>query len=235
MLSALSTENLATMSLTHPWRVIIAWVIVFLVAGGLAGTLFMDSVTTEIKFLNTPESDRAQDFLEDRGLRGPIAVTDVLMVRSADTTVDDEAYRQAVEDLVGRITALGAEVVADAPTYYMTEDDSQVSADRRSTIVPIVLAGGTAHAAENVAEVHEAIEAASMPAGFEVFITGKAILDHELTVGAEKDLVRGEMIGIPIALVILAVVFGAVVAAVVPIILAIVVAIGLVAVIGQGI
>lgn len=74
-----------------------------------------------------------------------------------------------------------------------------------------------------------------MPAGFEVFITGKAILDHELTVGAEKDLVRGEMIGIPIALVILAVVFGAVVAAVVPIILAIVVAIGLVAVIGQGI
>lgn len=46
MLSALSTENLATMSSTHPWRIIGVWVVVFVVAMVLAGTLFMDSVTT---------------------------------------------------------------------------------------------------------------------------------------------------------------------------------------------
>ncbi len=37
MMSALSTENLARASAAHPWRVVIIWVLVFVVAGGLAG------------------------------------------------------------------------------------------------------------------------------------------------------------------------------------------------------
>ena len=71
---ALSTENLARASAAHPWRVVIIWVLVFVVAGGLAGALFMESVTTEVKFLNEPESERAQTFLEER-LKGPRSVT----------------------------------------------------------------------------------------------------------------------------------------------------------------
>lgn len=48
MASKLSTENLARISAAHPWRVIVIWAIVFLVAGGLAGTLFANVITTEI-------------------------------------------------------------------------------------------------------------------------------------------------------------------------------------------
>ena len=235
MANALSTEGLARVSAAHPWRVVIGWVIVFLVAGGLAGALFIDVVTTEIKFLNNPESDRALNFLEDR-LRGEKLVADVLMFRSSDLTVDDAAYRQAVEELASKITALGEEIVVSAQTYYDSEDESQVNESRRSMIVPVVLAGGTAKSEEHIAEVHAVIEDVSLPAGFEVFITGEATLAREFTVAAEEDLLKGEAIGIPVALIILALLFGAVVAAIIPLImaiLAIVVAIGLVAIIGQ--
>ena len=235
MASKLSTENLARISAAHPWRVIVIWAIVFLVAGGLAGTLFANVITTEIKFINDPESDLAQTFLEDR-LRGERMVTDVLMLRSADLTVDEAAYRQAVEEIAGNISALGPEIVSGAPTYYQTGDESQVGNNRRSTIVPIVLVGGTADAEEHIAEVHSVVDAAVLPAGFEVFITGEATLAREFTVAAEEDLLRGEAIGIPVALIILVIVFGAVVAAIIPMVLAIVaivVAIGSVAIIGQ--
>ena len=187
MLSRLSTEKLARVSAAHPWRVIVIWVIVFLVAGGLAGALFIDTVTTEIKFTNDPESDRAQTFLEER-LRGERVVTDVLMLRSADLPVDDATYRQTVEELVGKISALGPKIVSAAPTFYQTGDESQVSKNRRSTIVPIVLAGGTAEAEKNIAEVHSIVDGAALPGGFEVFITGEATLAREFTVGAEEDL-----------------------------------------------
>ena len=235
MPSRLSTENLARASAAHPWTVVVIWIVAFLVAGGLTGTLFFQTVTTEIKFLNNPESDRAKTFLEDR-LRGLSSVTDLLMVRSADLTVDDPAYRQTVESVVGGITGLGTDVVAAAPSYYVTTDETQVSEDRRSTIVPIVLAGELADMEDHVSEVHHVIEEASLPQGFEVFITGQATLAREFTEGAEKDLLQGEAIGIPVALVILAIVFGAIAAAVIPTILAIVaivVAFGLVSVIGQ--
>ena len=235
MASTLSTEGLARVSASHPWRVVTVWLIVFLVAGGLAGALFLDTVTTEIKFLNNPESDRARTFLEER-LRGEELVTDVLMFRSSDLTVEDAAYRQAVDGVVSKITALGEEIVVGAETYYDSEDEFQVNESRRSMIVPVVLAGGTAKSEEHIAKVHVVIEHVSLPSGFEVFITGEATLAREFTVAAEEDLVKGEGIGISVALIILAVVFGAVVAAIIPIImaiLAIVVAIGLVAIIGQ--
>lgn len=237
MASSLFTEGMARASAAHPWRTVVAWVIVFFLAGGLAGTFFFDTVTTEIKFLNDPESERAEKLVEDR-LQRPTSVTDLLIVRSTEQTVDDAGFQQAVEGIADKITALGAEVVTAARSYYVTQDESQVSDNRRSTIVPIVLAGGTAGAEENIAEVHKAIDETTFPNGFEVFITGEATLAREFTVGAEEDLVRGEAIGIPVALIILVVVFGAVVAAVIPIILAIVaivVAIGLVAVIGQAV
>ena len=69
MVSSLSSENLARVSAANPWRVILIWVIILVVAGGLAGTLFLGTVTTEIKFLGNPESEQARKLLEE--LRGP--------------------------------------------------------------------------------------------------------------------------------------------------------------------
>ena len=235
MLSSLSTESLARASAAHPWRVILAWAIVFLAAAALFAVLFEDAITTEFNFIGTPESKRADNLLEDR-LRGPEAIADVVIVRSDTVTVDDPTFRQTVEDLVGRIRALGPEIVAGVSPFYETGDQSQVSENRRSTFIPVVLTGELSDAETNVEEVHEVLDEATLPAGFEVFITGQATIGQEFTKTSEEDLVKGETFGGAIAIVILTILFGAIAAMVLPIALAvmsIVIALGAVALIGQ--
>ena len=65
-----------------------------------------------------------------------------------------------------------------------------------------------------------AVGAADGRNGYEVVMTGVAAWGFEGNQLAASDLRRGELIGIPAALVILVVVFGAIVAAVVPLVLA---------------
>ena len=236
MFSALSTENLARVSARRPKRTIAIWAVVMVVAFGLVGGLFSDVITTEFKFLDNQESDRATKLLEER-LRGSDTAREVVTVRSADLTVDDPAYREQVESLHNEIVGLGGGVVASARNYYQSGDESLVSSDRRSTILPLVLAGSFQDAESNIGKVHDLLDRTDASSGFEVFITGEATFAQDFTEGAQKDLEKGEAFAMPIALIILAVVFGALAAAVLPMVLAvgsIVVAVGLVALIGQG-
>src|SRR5207237_4805231 len=72
--------------------------------------------------------------------------------------------------------------------------------------------------------------------GFSLVTGGPGTLQHGFTETSEKDLQRAEMIGLPIALLILLVVFGAGVAAGIPIVqslISITIAVGLTAVIGR--
>ena len=72
--------------------------------------------------------------------------------------------------------------------------------------------------------------------GFRTLIVGEESIDADFSRAAEEDLVRGEMFGLALALLVLVVVFGGVAAAVVPIgvaIASIVVALAVVAGIGQ--
>ncbi len=235
MLSSLSTENLARASAAHPVRVILAWAIAFVAGAALFVAFFEDAVTTEFKFIGNPESERADTLLQER-LRGPEAIADVVIVRSDTVTVDDPIFRETVENLVGRIRALGPEIVGGVDPFYETGDQSQVSESRRSTFIPVVLTGDLNDAETNVEEVHKVLDEATSPAGFEVFMTGEATIGHEFTTTSEEDLLKGETFGGAIAIVILTIVFGAIAAMVLPIALAImsiVIALGVVALVGQ--
>ena len=176
---------------------------------------------------------RADNLLNERLGKSNNTVDEMAIVHSATLTVDDAAYRSYVEELHGDLTALGDEVVAGATHYYLTGDESWVSADRRTTIMPLVIPEG---AKEEIDEVHQVVDKASENGPFQVLITGEATLDAEVIEMAEKDLAIGEGIGISVALVVLALVFGAVAAAILSIVVAIVaiiVALGATAVVGQ--
>ncbi len=87
---------------------------------GLAGSLFSDATTTEFLFISNPESKQANTLLEQR-LRGPNPLREVVVVRSADLTVDDPAYQEYVEGLHNEIVGLGSDAVARATNYYQPE------------------------------------------------------------------------------------------------------------------
>ena len=235
MFGRLSTERLARASASRPWTVIILWVALFITAGALSNQLFAESVTSEFNLIGTHESKQAKELLEER-LRGPRQFADIAIVKSETITVDDPAFREAVDAVVGGVQALGPEIVEDIETFYDNGEETQVSDDRRATFFQVALVGDLTTATTNVEEVHHALDDLALPAGFEVFITGQSTLGAEFTVTAEEDLVRGETFGGLIAIVILTIVFGAVAAMVLPMVLAIVaivIATGTAALVGQ--
>ncbi len=231
----LSTARVARASARHPWRAVAAWVVGLGVAVALIVTLLGGALITETKLTNDPESARAEELVRSRLGETDDTVDEVAIVRSTTMTVDDPAFQEQVERLYADITALGADVVAGGTHYYLTGDESLVSADRRTTLIPLVIPDG---ARAEIGQVHRIVERVGLDGAFQVLVTGEATVDAEITEVAEKDLAIGEGIGLSVALVILTLVLGAVAAAILPMVLAIaaiIVALGVAALVGQAI
>ena len=141
-------------------------------------------------------------------------------MRSSVMTVDDPAYQEFVDGLRNEVAALGSSFVASVVSYYQTGDESMVTEDRRTTVLPIVMAGEFKDAESNVKSVLDVVDRANSDGEFEVFITGESTFSRDFVEGNQADAEKGEAFGVPIALLILAVLFGTLAAAVLPVMLA---------------
>jgi len=79
-LSLLSTEGLARASARRPWFVVATWAAIIVASFIAIGTLLASGLTTEVSLTNDPESQRAENLLEDR-LRGPEPTNEIVIVR----------------------------------------------------------------------------------------------------------------------------------------------------------
>ncbi|MGE3799130.1 MAG: MMPL family transporter [Thermomicrobiales bacterium] len=205
-----------------------------IVAVALIGAFLGNALSTDVTTLtNNPESARADALIRDRLGAESATFGEIVVISSDESTVDDPAYRSFVEQLHSDLMGLGQGVVVSGSHYWSTGDESLVSADRHTTLLPLVIPDS---GREEIEQVHTVIQAAAATGPFQALVTGEATLDLEITEVAESDMAAGESIGISLALIVLALVFGAVVAAFLPIILAIVaiiLALGATAVLGQ--
>ena len=231
------TENLARISARRPWIVIALWLGAAVLALGIIDRQLDSALTTELGFIKTfseAESWTAKDMLEEAGLAPPLS--EAVLVQSDALTVDDPAFRAKVEEVTGALVAIGPEVVAGGFNYYLTGDQRLVSADQKTTIISLQLVGSIAEATENAEQIIHVVDEADHGDGFRVFVVGDATIAFENGELSEADLIAGERIGVPIALLILVVLFGALVAAFVPIGLAVIsiaITLAMVAVIGN--
>ena len=229
------TQLLARISVQKPWVTVGVWIVLVVIGAALTQRLLDSATTTEFLLSGSAESERAAKLLQDR-LRGPEPVTEIVIVQSESLTVDAPEFRQKVESVYGEIVSLGEGVVAVAQNYYQGNDESLVSADRKTTIMPMVMTGSLEEAGENIGTVLEVVEELDSSDDFRVLIGGASSHDHELNELSTHDLEQGERFGVPVALLILLALFGTVVAALLPIglaVVAIIVALSLAAVIGQ--
>ena len=215
------TELLARFSARRPLVVLGVWLVLVVVAGLLSGRLLESATTTELTLSGGAESEKAARRLEDR-LRGPQPLIELVVVQSESLTVDDTEFREKVESVFNSIVSLGSDKVTVGRNYYQENDQSLVSVDRRTTYMPMVLAGSFDEAEESAGHILEIVAEASAEEGFRVLTGGTASISFENNELAEEDLTSGERIGIPVALLILLVLIGAVVAALVPVALAVV-------------
>ena len=217
----LSTRGLAVASSKRPWITVAIWIVLIVGAGALNGTLLADALTTEFALTNNPDSQLGDQLLEDR-LRGPRKANEVVLIQSENLTADDEAFRSKVSSVYTKILGVGQDKVAGGVNYYLIGDESLVSADRKTTMMPFSMTGSFDDATKNVEELIDIVAEENGHDGFRVLIAGDSSIAFESNELSIKEIEQGERIGVPMALLILLVLFGAVIAALIPLGLAIV-------------
>ena len=224
-----STGALAAAVSRHPWRALGAWAVAVVLAIAVIVVFLPGSLTTEGNPTNDPESRRALDARDAAFPPDPsTTVTDVVVIRSEQDTVDSPRFQAFVRDFAAdeEITALGR-----ARTYLDGGGETLVSADRHATMIPVALFDDDE--TEALADKVEALDTGAFAAS----VTGEETLDHDFDALSQEDLENGELkFGLPAALIILLLVFGAVVAGLIPLLMAlasIVVALALTALVAQ--
>jgi hypothetical protein len=158
------------------------WIAVALLAMLAIATLLGGSLTTEGKPTNSPESERADDVKLAAFPPDPsTAVSDIVVIRSEEYTVDSQEFKAFVRGFVedNRISAL-----ARARTYLDDESAALVSDDRHATIVPLaILEDGETEA------IVEKVEAVDQEGAFAVSVTGDETLDPG--VGSTARIITG--------------------------------------------
>jgi uncharacterized membrane protein YdfJ with MMPL/SSD domain len=227
----LSIEGIATASARRPWRTVAAWVVAVVVAAVAIVALLGGALTTEGNPTNNPQSLRAKDVLAQAfPPTATAAVTDIVVVRSSQYTVDTPQFRELVRRLASDVRKAGG--VDSVRTYLDTRDRSLVSNDRHATMVQFADASDS-----GIDDIVGSVERADTSAAFAVSVTGQKTLERDFNELSQSDLQHGELrVGLPAALIILLLVFGTVVAGLVPLMItlpSIVVALGLVAVLAH--
>ncbi|MGH2789900.1 MAG: MMPL family transporter [Actinomycetota bacterium] len=227
----LSTERLARGSARRPWMTLGLWLVAIAVSAWLSSQYLDDALTTDASFTNDPEAKRATELAEARF--GEEGVTEVFILASEKTAVDDPAFEEAVRSLQASAADEGAEAV----TFYDTQDPSMVSDDGRTTLMPVVFPD-IRNLADHLPTIDALVEEGNDSGAITATSFGAITSEEDFSTIAEEDLRRGESFGILVALVVLVLVFGALVAGVIPIVMgvaSIAIAIGLVALVGRAV
>ncbi|WP_017544962.1 MMPL family transporter [Nocardiopsis prasina] len=159
------------------------------------------------------ESSRAMDVLQEELGHDDIDV--IAVYRSDEMQVDNPTFAKAVQRIADDLP----EDVVTGYDLYLDEELSDVergmlvSEDMHSTYVPVTLAGET-----HDERLHQFEAAASVleSGPLETHLGGPIAVEHELSETAESDIIRAELITLPVLLLLLVLIFGGLVAGLVP-------------------
>jgi putative drug exporter of the RND superfamily len=231
----ISPQTLARGSSRKPWLTIGVW-IAAIVSSLVVSSLFLgDALTHDGGFVNNPEAKRALHLVENR-LRGKQRGTELVIFQSTSTTVDDPAYRNYVDKIAQDMVALGPDTVKGVENFYTTNDTTVVSKDRRTLLLPVVIADPKSNKKDDVFPDLHRVANQTAPSGITTQLFGAQSLNSDSNKISEKDLRTGETIGILVAIVVLVIVFGAIVSGLIPIVagvMSIIIAVAIVAIVGQ--
>ncbi|PDP84421.1 hypothetical protein CQJ94_27480 [Glycomyces fuscus] len=198
----------------HRWRwtVLVATALFAVFAGVWGSGLFSD--VSESGFEDPgAESARATRVLEEE--LGHDGVDVVAVYRSDEIQVDNPTFAAAIQRIADDMPE---DAVADFDTYLdedlgETERGMLVAEDMDATYIPVTLSGEThADRLHQYEEVAEYLSSSNL----EVHLGGSVAIEHELAEKAESDVVRAELITLPVLLLLLVLIFGGLVAGLVP-------------------
>ncbi|MEV1176988.1 MMPL family transporter [Nonomuraea sp. NPDC049784] len=185
---------------------IVAAALAVMIVGGLFGSTAMGLFTGGAGFVDPrSESNRADQLLESTFAHDGVDV--IVVYESRTRTVDDPAFASAVGTVVGR---LPVGQVGAAHTYWSTNSPRYVSKDRHATYVTLTMAGEDRVASYNA--IKDSLEAPGLTATR----GGPLVFPVEINRLSLGDVVRAEIISLPILVILLVLMFRSAVAAGLP-------------------
>ncbi|MFE4450277.1 MMPL family transporter [Streptomyces sp. NPDC056796] len=146
----------------------------------------------------------------------------LLLVDSGDVTVDDPAVAAEAARLTDRLSAEPG--ITGVGSYWRTKSPALRSSDGHEAIVAARITGDEKGAGEILDRIAPVYGGAHGPV--EVSVGGPVAVRHEMQSIIQEDLLRAELIALPVTLVLLVMVFGSAVAALLPL------GVGIVAILG---
>ncbi|WP_432252293.1 MMPL family transporter [Streptomyces sp. HNM1019] len=146
----------------------------------------------------------------------------ILLVDSGGKTVDDPAVAAEARALAKKLSH--EEAVTGVTSYWTTGASSLRARDRGEAIIAARILGDESAAGKALERMAPHYRGAHGPV--EVRVGGMVAVRHELQSTIQEDLLRAEMIALPITLVLLVMVFGSAVAALLPL------GVGIIAILG---
>lgn len=155
------------------------------------------------------ESQRIGDRISDE--LGRQGVHLIALYSSDSHHVDDPEFRSAVEEATARLRA--HDFVESMTTYYQTQAPELVAEDGQATYVPIRFVSGTD---ERTLRQVPGLVAAD---GLDTQVGGPVAVNIDIDKQVSEDILRAELIAMPLLLILLLIIFGSVVAASTPLLI----------------
>jgi RND superfamily putative drug exporter len=199
------------------WIVLAVSVVLIVLAGAL-GAKVSDKLITGGYIDQSSASAQADRELADRFGAG---TPNLVLLASSSGSVDAADARQAGLDLTRRLRSEAN--VSEVQSYWAADGNPAMQAALRSTAgdQALILArvGGTeSQAKKHVKQLHDRYAGSFGPLMLK--LGGQAQVDNEVDAQSASDLLRAEIIVMPITLIILLIVFRSVVAALLPMVIA---------------
>ena len=197
---------------------------IFVVLGAAAyGAGVFDSLSQG--GFDDPKTESAKELAAERDAFGNKTV-DVVAIYSSDTlTVDDAAFKRAVQDV---LAGLPRGTTASVTTYYDTGAKDLVSSSGHGTQVLISLAGETQN---DYLEKYDELAPHLKADGLETNLAGPFSVYNDVNHISETDLRKAETLSAPVVLILSLLIFGSLVAALMPVVVGVIAVLGALAVI----
>ena len=158
------------------------------------------------------EAARGEAVLAERF--GEQASSMIVIFTDPDGDAASGAFQATVADAVAPLA--DEPIVDEILTYVDVGDETFVSRDGEKTFAVVRLTEEMEDAVDDVEHLAGLLAA---PVGVETTVTGIPVVQHEFNDAVEEDLLRAELISLPIAMLILLAVFGTVVGAALPLVI----------------
>jgi putative drug exporter of the RND superfamily len=187
--------------------VLALWILIIGISGVF--TLKLPSVLSGIGFEYKGEYNETRKLLEkDFGQ----AKSSIILVFQRESSVSDNDWNQYIKTTFKDLKEFdGAKSIT---TPY--DRDGMIKGDYAYGLLSFD------KSAEGLSEIHQLNKILKNKKGLKVTMTGEPIIVQDLNIASQEDLAKAEMIGLPIALIVLVLAFGGLIAASIPIVIGVV-------------